>query len=146
MQALRFNSYMVRLEDQGGSLVQRLLRCFNSYMVRLEDPSFSIPLPPVRVSIPIWCDWKFAGSGRYKGQGDVSIPIWCDWKAFGWLLFFCTRFVSIPIWCDWKITSMLRDCFDLHVSIPIWCDWKHTGRNLFGKGQSFNSYMVRLEE
>ena len=53
---------------------------FNSYMVRLEVREYFDLKPKIKVSIPIWCDWKVLRSIPAKRQNFVSIPIWCDWK------------------------------------------------------------------
>ncbi len=87
---------VVKLRSQLGEII-----CFNSYMVRLEEPIISATNRGLRVSIPIWCDWKksfdpverrldlfqflYGAIGRRLAKQlvlliFVSIPIWCDWK------------------------------------------------------------------
>ena len=49
-------------------------------MVRLEATFFHLHFHSKRVSIPIWCDWKFDICAKDYRFSVVSIPIWCDWK------------------------------------------------------------------
>ena len=33
-----------------------------------------------RISIPVWCDWKWLSNLGCWLLFDISIPVWCDWK------------------------------------------------------------------
>ena len=59
---------------------------FNSYLVRLEARSTTYAGYGSKVSIPIWCDWKFLAMLVNSNLPNVSIPIWCDWKVARLLL------------------------------------------------------------
>ncbi len=115
-------------------------------MVRLEEFEGKMPNIPIKVSIPIWCDWKSLRQGTRKsywlfqflygaiGRRTSSKPLGITslfqflYGAIGSILpnipWIPEGEVSIPIWCDWKRQPrwMILNC--AQVSIPIWCDWK----------------------
>src|SRR5690606_42089827 len=49
-------------------------------MVRLEVQLSKVPTAFMKISIPIWCDWKHPFLGCKWHLHTISIPIWCDWK------------------------------------------------------------------
>ncbi len=114
-------------------------------MVRLEVLG-KYPLANTRrISIPVWCDWKFTLNPLLVLQQWISIPVWCDWKLKRPLcrldvLNFNSSMVRLEVL---KISVCVKS--DL-ISIPVWCDWK-TGSNwgIGSKLPDFNSSMVRLE-
>src|SRR5690554_5528248 len=93
---------MVRLEDALHPSQSSCCYDFNSSMVRLEAFSFCTQQTRLKISIPVWCDWKLfcrdafsmfyqfqfqygaIGSHRLtapKTALRISIPVWCDWKV-----------------------------------------------------------------
>ena len=78
----------------------------------------------VRVSIPVWCDWKLTPAIYVQFLKQVSIPVWCDWKC--WLVL-----VSIGLPRFNSSVVRLEDFFIMSRSERDWC---------------FNSSVVRLEE
>ncbi len=114
-------------------------------MVRLEVTRKKSGKIGKIVSIPIWCDWKTTFLATLPAEALFQFLYGAIGSAHARV---CEAIdsVSIPIWCDWKIRNSLQLKLSPTVSIPIWCDWKQRSPPLPMWHQSFNSYMVRLEE
>ena len=94
-------------------------------MVRLKGCSTNAPSRrQFRISIPVWCDWKFHTSDYERFVTTISIPVWCDWKIYP----HCYPWINLPI------------------SIPVWCDWKAFNFSILFAVADFNSSMVRLKD
>ena len=121
----------------------------------------------LKVSIPIWCDWKYLDQLDIKAGSTVSIPIWCDWKRSGITfvpLVVMFQFLYGAIGSKYKLTALYSSqMFQFlygaigRVSEMASLAIANAFQFLYGaigsyevydprlEDLSFNSYMVRLE-
>ena len=157
---------MVRLEASIVMLIRSENSSFNSYMVRLEVLRTCKLHRTLRVSIPIWCDWKdtpeIVTSYEQEFQflyGAIGSGIQGVWVTVSKC--FNSYMVRLEVWrfilyssesCLFQFLygaigrNGIRTITEIDlVSIPIWCDWKERHPYNYRNWPCFNSYMVRLE-